>query len=167
MTKLNIFVLFLLVSVPSLGDMIKVEKNVEKVDSLRSALSKTITSKADEKLFKQVCKPVGVQIKNILKTDSIKIRQASHKPRNQKHLANTDEMLAINLLQKRKDVNSLWLNIEGKKHYFKRITVEKNCLSCHGSKSLVPNFVKTKYPGDKAYNFKEGDLRGVYHVELD
>jgi hypothetical protein len=152
---------------PSFADMIKVEKNVEGVDSLRSALSQTITSKADEKLFKQVCKPVGIQIKNIKKTESISIRQASHKPRNPKHLADPDEMLAISLLQKRKDVDSLWLDIDGKKHYFKRITVEKNCLSCHGAKSLVPSFVKAKYPGDRAYNFKEGDLRGVYHVKLN
>ncbi len=34
----------------------------------------------------------------------------------------------------------------------------------HGSKDSRPAFVKDNYPADRAFNFKPGDLRGMYAV---
>ena len=48
--------------------------------------------------------------------------------------------------------------------YFRRITVERSCLACHGAKEQRPTFVKNGYPNDRAYNFEPGDLRGIYAV---
>jgi hypothetical protein len=47
-------------------------------------------------------------------------------------------------------------------HYFRRINVSPGCLACHGQKSRRPKFVADNYPEDLAYNFKPGDLRGMY-----
>lgn len=48
--------------------------------------------------------------------------------------------------------------------YYRRIDVKASCLACHGAKGARPEFIKEKYPQDLAYNFKEGDLRGMYSV---
>lgn len=45
-----------------------------------------------------------------------------------------------------------------------RITVDRACLACHGAKEERPAFVKENYPGDRAYGFEVGDLRGAYSV---
>lgn len=47
---------------------------------------------------------------------------------------------------------------------YRRIDVRKNCLLCHGEKNRRPDFIKEKYPEDRAFDFKEGDLRGMYSV---
>jgi hypothetical protein len=48
--------------------------------------------------------------------------------------------------------------------YLRRITVQPACLMCHGAKASRPAFVTTEYPGDLAYGFRAGDLRGAYSV---
>ena len=50
--------------------------------------------------------------------------------------------------------------------YYRRIDVQASCLACHGSKNNRPEFVKDKYPQYLAYDFKVGDLRGMYTVAL-
>lgn len=42
--------------------------------------------------------------------------------------------------------------------------MEAACLACHGEKDSRPEFIKEKYPDDRAYGFKKGDLRGVISV---
>ncbi len=44
--------------------------------------------------------------------------------------------------------------------------MEPSCLACHGSKASRPTFVKENYSDDKAFDFKVGDLRGMYAVYL-
>lgn len=146
-------------------DRAAVEESIEQIDQLRKSLVKGVTAHPTKETFKQVCSPVGLNIKQRAKEKNISIRQVSHKERNPKHGANKNEMLAIELFQKRSDIDSLWLNIKGKRHYFKKIIVQKDCLACHGEKSRRPDFVKSQYPGDKAFGFKVGDIRGVYHVK--
>ena len=65
---------------------------------------------------------------------------------------------------KDKELQSLWSEHQGQSHYFRRIVVQEKCLNCHGAKSKRPDFVKEKYPKDQAFDFKVGDLRGLYHV---
>jgi hypothetical protein len=54
-------------------------------------------------------------------------------------------------------------------HYFKPILINNACLVCHGSpgkeiNNEVYKQIKNKYPDDLATGFKEGDLRGMWHV---
>jgi hypothetical protein len=39
-------------------------------------------------------------------------------------------------------------------------------MACHGTKLSRPAFIKENYPNDKAFDFKSGDLRGMYAVFL-
>ncbi len=50
--------------------------------------------------------------------------------------------------------------------YFRRIVVEHPCVACHGGREERPEFVRNRYPEDRAYGFRVGDLRGVYSVFL-
>jgi hypothetical protein len=63
-------------------------------------------------------------------------------------------------------LDSLWLRSEhdGARglRYLRRITVEPACLACHGAKDARPDFIKEKYPEDRAFGFAAGDLRGLY-----
>jgi hypothetical protein len=56
----------------------------------------------------------------------------------------------------------------GRVGYVEPIYVQPMCLACHGE-SLAPA-VKSRidrlYPGDRAVGFREGDVRGLFWVEL-
>lgn len=55
-------------------------------------------------------------------------------------------------------------------HYYQPIKAGKLCLNCHGPKDqLDPKVVKEiekNYPGDLAVGYAEGDLRGMFVVEM-
>lgn len=136
----------------------------EEVDQMRRNLVKGVPEKVTAATFKAVCKPVGMRAKQIADDKKWLFRQASHKNRNPNHAANETELEAIRRFQKDRSLTSIWLQEQGRNHYFRRITVQKACLACHGSKSARPVFVQKKYPADRAFDFKAGDLRGVYHI---
>jgi len=54
-------------------------------------------------------------------------------------------------------------------HFFKPILLQAMCLNCHGTpgKQIQTNTlarIQQLYPEDRAVDFKEGDLRGVWHI---
>lgn len=56
-------------------------------------------------------------------------------------------------------------------HYYKPILVQSMCLNCHGSihgqiKPETAAVIDSLYPGDLARNYKEGDLRGAWHIRF-
>lgn len=149
------------------ADLSKVVGEVERINTLRETLVSGVTSQAvDQTLFKAVCAPVGKEAKQVASTNGWSFRQISHKPRNPIHKAASFEAKMIQRFLKEKELQSLWLKHQGKSHYFRRIVVQEKCLSCHGPKNKRPDFIKNKYPKDKAFGFKLGDLRGLYHVSF-
>jgi hypothetical protein len=144
----------------------RVEVKVEQVNTLRETLVSGVSDQPDFHTFKAVCSPVGMQIKQIKKSEGFMIRQASHKARNPSHAADALELEAIEKFQKDSELSKFWLSKGGQKHFFRRITVRTQCLACHGNKESRPDFIKSKFPQDKAYDFKVGDLRGIYHVQI-
>jgi hypothetical protein len=72
---------------------------------------------------------------------------------------------AIDLFAKHPGITGLWQPAMAEQgagvNDYRRIDVQSSCLACHGSKDSRPAFVKEKYPADKAFNFKPGDLRGM------
>jgi hypothetical protein len=54
-------------------------------------------------------------------------------------------------------------------HFFKPILLQPLCLNCHGTPGKqIQNSTLAKiqllYPGDQAFDYREGDLRGVWHI---
>ncbi len=153
-----------------LSDAVRV---VEEIDVMRSKLAKSIDPeeiKVDQETFAMVCKPVGMQAKKIAQKKGWKFRQLAMKYRNPKNKADHQGIKAMEKFKGEPELQGFW-TIEsklGKKgfRYFKRITVEPACLNCHGKKENRPDFIKSKYPDDRAFGFSSGDLRGVYSISF-
>jgi hypothetical protein len=170
---------WLLSSMPALAatdsaELAKAVDEIEQLDSLRSGLASTLEGTTEEptmQTMKSVCKPVGMQAKQLSQTNGWQVKQVATKYRNPAHAPNTDsEQAAIALFAEHPDLTGFWeadtVNGQTGTHYFRRINVEASCLACHGAKGDRPGFVKENYPNDLAYDFNVGDLRGMYSVFL-
>lgn len=141
------------------------------ITNLRSTLAKTFI-KTDtvvtEETFKSVCGAVGKRVKEISEKDGVTIRHASVKNRNPANAPTATELELINRFEAEPGLKELSNEtlVDGKRffRYTSAIYVEEACLSCHGAKDKRPPFIAAKYPNDKAYDFKTGDLRGIISI---
>jgi hypothetical protein len=150
----------------------KAVEEIEVLDALRSGLASTLEG-SDEMptggTFKQVCKPVGMRAMQLSQENGWKVKQIATKYRNPAHAPdNENSRLALARFADDPNLEGFWdretLDGQSGLRYYRRINVEASCLACHGAKGDRPDFVKAKYPEDKAYDFNVGDLRGMYAV---
>ena len=98
------------------------------------------------------------------------VQQLAVKYRNPLHRADPEAERIITAMEQDTTLMSLVLRTyrEGVAgfRYLRRITVQPACLACHGARDARPEFIKSGYPQDRAYDFRVGDLRGVYSVFL-
>lgn len=169
----------LLLSAPAIGADVnntpeeKAAAAADEIISMRSALAAEFIKPGaliDEETFKNVCGAVGKRAKEITEKTGLKIRHAAIRYRNPANAADEAEMELIKRFEADKALAEVWedLESEGKryKRYTRPIFVESACLACHGPKETRPEFIKEKYPDDRAYGFKEGDLRGIISVTV-
>ena len=142
----------------------------EEIISMRSSLAKAFVlpgAEVNEETFKKVCGAVGKRVKEINEKGEVKIRHAATRYRNPANAATTEEAAVMERFANEglKEVSaSFEKDGKGFSRYTRPIYVESACLACHGEKDSRPEFVKAKYPDDKAYGFKTGDLRGIISV---
>ena len=117
------------------------------------------------------------QVAKLLRKNGQYIRQVSDKYRSSLDKPTQKELNAINFFKKHKDRNELWGihssdDVFNKKHIFyaRKLTTEKSCLKCHGVplKDVPENLYKkiVKIYGNKAFNYKEGEVRGIISIIL-
>ncbi len=152
---------------PQPAELGEVVREVEALDQMRSSLAATIDSEATLETFKAVCKPVGMRAQQLNREHSWQVKQVAAKYRNPQHAPTTPgELAALARFEADPTLISFWdqETIAGQDgyRYFRRINVEASCLACHGGKEARPEFVKQRYPEDRAYDFAVGDLRGLY-----
>jgi len=125
---------------------------------------KTVTPE----LFKEVCGAVKKRAMALARENNVRIRHAAIKNRNPEHAATDEERRLHSLFEAGSTVDGIWdeVEIEGKGYgrYVRPIFVEPACLACHGERDSRPGFIQKKYPEDRAYGFKAGDLRGIIEV---
>lgn len=154
------------------AELAKVVQEIENLDAMRSGLAsflKDSSEKPTGETFKKVCKPVGMKAKQLSKENGWQVKQIAKKYRNPAHAPdNFSAQIALAKFEQNRELKGFWqseiLNGEEGIRYYRRINVEASCLACHGGKNSRPEFIKQKYPQDLAYDFKEGDLRGMYAV---
>jgi hypothetical protein len=147
---------------------------MEQLDQMRISLASTLEGRTEEptmETMKEVCRPVGMRAVAIGKENGWQVRQVASKFRNPDHApASAQEREVIDLFHRHPEINGLWEQATAEQgaglNYYRRINVEPSCLACHGTKASRPAFVKDNYPNDKAFDFKVGDLRGMYAVHL-
>lgn len=148
---------------------------MEQLDRMRISLASTLESSTEEPTMdtmREVCMPVGKRAMAIGQENGWTVRQVASKYRNPDHApAGAQETEVIDLLAKHPEINGLWEPATAEQgagvNYYRRIDVQASCLACHGSKDSRPAFIKDKYGDkDRAFNFKPGDLRGMYAVHI-
>jgi hypothetical protein len=147
---------------------------MEQLDQMRISLASTLEGRTEEptmETMKEVCRPVGMRAVAIGKENGWQVRQVASKFRNPDHApASAQEREVIDLFHRHPEINGLWEPATAEQsaglNYYRRINVEPSCLACHGTKASRPAFIKDNYPNDKAFDFKVGDLRGMYAVHL-
>ncbi len=133
---------------------------------MRQSLAATLDNRTglviNEDVFKQTCGKVGQELQTWAAANYVRVRQASDRFRNPANAASEKDMRMIELFRSDPKLDR---QMDGKKLYV-RIPVVQSCLHCHGEKNARPDFIKIKYPQDKAFGYKPGDLRGVYSVSF-
>lgn len=150
----------------------KAVQSIEDLDAMRSGLAAYLEDKPEQptaETMKKVCKPVGMKAQQLSQENGWQVKQISNKYRNPAHAPDGPaSRKALARFERDAELMGFWQPeaVEGKTgtRYYRRISVEASCLTCHGGKEGRPEFVKNNYPQDLAYNFKEGDLRGMYSV---
>ena len=152
---------------------VKAKKIADEITDLRSKRAASLLE-SDKKItptvFKSVCGAVNKKAMKIAKKEGVKIRHAAIKNRNPDHAATTEEISMHSFFVEYPDAGEIWnkTTIDGKEfdRYVRPIYVEPACLKCHGEKDERPEFIQKKYPEDKAFGFKVGDLRGIIEVMM-
>ncbi|MGQ9871660.1 Tll0287-like domain-containing protein [Leptodesmis sp.] len=150
----------------------KAVQEIEFLDAMRSGLASTLEGKSEEptlQTMKEVCRPVGMRAMQLSQENGWQVKQIASKYRNPDHAPDDlHARMALAKFQQDPELVGFWdretINNQAGTRYYRRINVEQSCLVCHGLKDQRPQFVKDNYPQDLAYNFRVGDLRGMYSV---
>ena len=116
----------------------------------------------------------------IQKQRSLSIRRVSEKWRNPRDIPDSFETARLVKLSALRTTGALTDTLEIFEvvmedsvrvfRYMKPILVGELCLSCHGEratmKELVNDAIRVRYPNDKAFGYKAGDLRGAVSVRI-
>ncbi|NJN29501.1 MAG: DUF3365 domain-containing protein [Synechococcales cyanobacterium RM1_1_8] len=157
---------------PDSGVLAKAVQSIEELDSMRSGLASYLETDPEQptaETMKKVCKPVGMKAQQLSQENGWQVKQISNKYRNPAHAPDGPaSRKALARFERDAELMGFWqaetLGEQAGTRYYRRIDVEASCLACHGGRAGRPEFVKNNYPEDLAYNFKEGDLRGMYSV---
>ena len=169
----SVFLLWALATTSVLGSETSASI-VEKLNSfsqMREELAKSLSkpwSEVTENDFKAVCAPVGMAFKKWAETNGFQARQVSAKARNPKNLPTKFEQAISKQFERNPKLEHIESDFALNGHkgpsIAVRIRVAEACLKCHGKKAERPEYIVQKYPNDRAFNFKVGDLRGFYWV---
>jgi hypothetical protein len=120
-----------------------------------------------QETFKAVCAPVGMELKTWASENGFKARQLSHKARNPDNQISIKDPRLTPFFKKEKPTHLVQKEtFEGLKGISVSVPiyVTQGCLLCHGEQTHRPSFIKKNYTQDQAFNFKVGDLRGIFWV---
>lgn len=148
-------------------------------DTLRHSLQSAISQAGYENAV-TYCKTAALSLTNTYGSDSIRISRTSLKYRNP---ANKPGIAEAEVLTSFEDQISQGIKTDSLKpiiiagtngtvHFYKPILLQPMCIACHGSKSAdiapaVWDQLQTNYPSDMAYDYKVGDLRGMWHITFE
>jgi hypothetical protein len=143
-------------------------------DTLRNTLSREIGEKGFAGAV-DFCNINALPLTGAFADDEIAIRRTTDKLRNP---ANAPDSMERRILLKYLSLKTREAKLEpiterdaaGNYHFYKPIIIQAMCLNCHGDKTSQIHTatwaaIRQKYPSDAAFDYKEGDLRGIWHVK--
>ena len=105
--------------------------------------------------------------------EGVRVKRVTDKPRNPANAADPVDALALAAFADQKTPYLTKITEGGKTvyRYYQpmRIPEKAPCLKCHGEviHPQAAMLLSERYPEDKAYGYKTGDLRGAVRVEVD
>ncbi len=142
-------------------------------DTLRKTLQKAISVSGLPGAV-EFCNTAALDLTKTYAGKGIQIKRTSDKIRNPANIPDEMENDVIKTYLEQKEENKqltafIKQDAGGNHHYFKPILIQAMCLNCHGAKEtqIKPDtwdMIQKKYPNDAAFNYKEGDIRGIWHL---
>lgn len=163
----------------ALNKLTVIEKGQQIVSQTKIVLGKNLLNAINSKGVEHALEFCSV--KAIPLTDSMslsmnaEIKRVTDKNRNPGNAANDEELEYIshlkNLLANNEKPSPKLVEKNGKWAAYYPILTDRMCLQCHGQKNteILPailNKINKLYPTDKAFGYKENDLRGIWVVEM-
>ncbi len=109
-------------------------------------------------------------------SEFVTIKRVTDKNRNPENLADSAQMEVLatfaNLADSSTLVHGRFADVEGGQvyTYYQGIKTGQLCLKCHGGPDKIDKgvqaFLTKEYPEDKAVGYNDGDLRGMFVVEI-
>ncbi len=169
-------------SKPSVAELKEVKKKAKSAimkvgGTLKKNLKKTMGAKGVVEAAK-FCSLSAVPLaKKVSATlpEGVTVKRITLKPRNINNKANDEEMAVINELELSKKNGNMPKMVVKKlssNHYqvYKPIVMGGVCLLCHGTSSVrdagAYKEILKHYPKDEAVDYKMGDLRGAFLVNI-
>jgi hypothetical protein len=145
--------------------------------ALKTRLTQAIGKGGFEKAI-NVCNEVAQNMMDSISTaNKVQIKRTSIKFRNTKNAPDQKDLKMLSAyakLQKEgKPLASDGIELENRMvKLYVPIMTDKLCLNCHGVigqdiKPKVYDLIKKLYPNDEAVGYKEGELRGVWVVQME
>jgi hypothetical protein len=141
-------------------------------DTLRTTLLKAIREKGLSGAL-AFCNTRALPVTGTYASEVMTVSRVSDKNRNSKNVLSEYDKKEwakyIGLAAKKDSLRSIIVYRNHEYHYYKPIIIQPMCLSCHGTpgkdipKDLL-QVIDSLYPGDKAKGYKQGDLRGMWHI---
>ena len=141
-------------------------------DTLRNTLLAAIRNNGFDGAV-EFCNIRALPLTGTYENEHVSIKRTSNKIRNPANLPDSMEQRVLSGVLSLKDPSAATSSIvekdpSGKVHYFKPIVMQTVCLNCHGNSTQIQprtlEVIRLKYPGDAAIGYKEGDIRGLWHV---
>lgn len=145
------------------------------------SLQKTLKQKAKEGGLVGAAKFCAINATDLSKEVSktlpkgVKVRRITDKPRNPNNEANAEQLAVFDEIKAKmkngEDVKML-VKQKSENHYqvYKPIMMKGKCLNCHGTDSVrkkkAYDIISKEFPNDKAVNYKKGDFRGAFIVDI-
>jgi len=156
-------------------------KAMKAIKTVAGSLQKTLTQKAKEGGLTNAasfCSNHATSLaKNLSKTldEGVKLKRITNKPRNPNAQASNEDLVVFDEI-KTKLANGEKIDMIVKQkspnHYqvYKPIMIGAKCLNCHGNDEKrnpqAYEIISKKYPNDKAIDYKLGDFRGAFLVDI-
>jgi hypothetical protein len=144
-------------------------------DTLRNTLMRKILSDGVPGAVR-FCQVSAGHITATYSNEDVAIDRTSMRYRN---ISNKPDSLSLGILEKmqaEKDKGAVPASLvlkdeKGVVHFYKPILMQAMCLNCHGSvpgqvQPEVLGVIDSLYPGDLARQYKEGELRGAWHIRF-
>jgi hypothetical protein len=119
----------------------------------------------------EVCRSRAPEIAARLQSESLQLGRTSHKLRNRENAPRPwVAPILAGYLANPEDARPVVVRLpEGRVGYVEPIVTQPLCVVCHGERIAEPlrKKIEELYPEDGATEFKAGDLRGVFWVEMN